>query len=48
MNALQKHYDNLVIGFGKSGKTLAAWLTKQGQQVALIEKSEMITTHYRS
>ncbi len=35
-----QHFDNLIIGFGKGGKTLAAWLAKQGQQVALIETSE--------
>lgn len=36
---IQPHYKNLVIGFGKGGKTLAAWLAKQGEEVALIEKS---------
>lgn len=34
-----KHYDAIIIGFGKSGKTLAGTLAKQGKQVALIEKS---------
>ncbi len=35
-----KHYDNLIIGFGKGGKTLAAWLAKRGEQVAIIERSD--------
>lgn len=33
-------YDNLIIGFGKGGKTLAAWLAKRGESVALIEMSD--------
>lgn len=37
---MNKHFQNLIIGFGKGGKTLAAWLAKQGQQVGLIETSE--------
>ncbi|GGK89198.1 FAD-dependent oxidoreductase [Rufibacter glacialis] len=36
---IEPHYDNLIIGFGKGGKTLAAWLAKKGQQVALVEMS---------
>jgi pyruvate/2-oxoglutarate dehydrogenase complex dihydrolipoamide dehydrogenase (E3) component len=40
MNNIQSHYDNLIIGFGKGGKTLAAYLAKQGKQVALVEQSE--------
>jgi pyruvate/2-oxoglutarate dehydrogenase complex dihydrolipoamide dehydrogenase (E3) component len=32
-------FDAIIIGFGKGGKTLAAALAKQGQQVALVEKS---------
>jgi pyruvate/2-oxoglutarate dehydrogenase complex dihydrolipoamide dehydrogenase (E3) component len=32
-------YDNIIIGFGKAGKTLAAALAKRGETVALIEKS---------
>ncbi len=40
MKAIKKNYQNLVIGFGKGGKTLAAYLAKQGQEVALIERSE--------
>src|SRR6187455_1075967 len=42
MKELKKHYQNLVIGFGKGGKTLAAYLATRGQDVALIEKSEMM------
>lgn len=42
MKVLKKHYQNVVIGFGKGGKTLAAYLATQGQDVAVIEKSEMM------
>lgn len=35
-----KQFDNIIIGFGKGGKTLAATLAKSGQSVALIERSE--------
>lgn len=35
----EKHVKNLIIGFGKGGKTLAAFLAKQGESVALIEQS---------
>ncbi|MCG5104915.1 FAD-dependent oxidoreductase [Oceanobacillus alkalisoli] len=34
-----KHYDYIIIGFGKGGKTLAADLAAQGKTVAMIEKS---------
>lgn len=37
---IQPHYDNLIIGFGKGGKTLATWLAKKGEQVALVEMSD--------
>ena len=37
-----KTYDNLIIGFGKGGKTLAASLAKAGQRTALIEKSPLM------
>ena len=37
---IKSHYKNLIIGFGKGGKTLAAWLGKQGEEVALIEISD--------
>lgn len=40
MKANKQHYENLVIGFGKGGKTLAAYLAKHGKEVALIERSE--------
>src|SRR5688572_19252738 len=42
MKELKDHYQNVVIGFGKGGKTLAAYLATQGQDVAVIEKSEMM------
>lgn len=32
-------YDSIIIGFGKSGKTLAGALAAKGEKVALIEKS---------
>ncbi|TDQ57386.1 pyruvate/2-oxoglutarate dehydrogenase complex dihydrolipoamide dehydrogenase (E3) component [Mesocricetibacter intestinalis] len=35
-----QHYDLIVIGFGKAGKTLAAKLGSQGKKVAIIEKSD--------
>jgi pyruvate/2-oxoglutarate dehydrogenase complex dihydrolipoamide dehydrogenase (E3) component len=35
-----KHFDFIIIGFGKAGKTLAAELASHGQQVAVIERSE--------
>ena len=40
MSKIKQHYTNLIIGFGKGGKTLAAYLANHGQQVALIERSE--------
>ena len=33
------HFQNVVIGFGKAGKTLAADLARRGESVALIERS---------
>ena len=33
------NFDAIIIGFGKGGKTLASTLAKQGQRVAMIEKS---------
>jgi pyruvate/2-oxoglutarate dehydrogenase complex dihydrolipoamide dehydrogenase (E3) component len=42
MKELKNHYHNLVIGFGKGGKTLAAYLAGQGEDVAVIEKSAMM------
>ena len=35
-----KEYKNLVIGFGKAGKTLAGLLAKKGEKTVLIEKSK--------
>lgn len=37
-----KHYDAIIIGFGKGGKTLAGEFAKQGKTVALIEKSNQM------
>jgi len=34
-----KHYDLIVIGFGKGGKTLAAAFASRGRSVALVERS---------
>jgi len=34
-----EHFDNVIIGFGKAGKTIAGFFAKQGQTVALIEAS---------
>lgn len=41
MKTLKPYFQNLVIGFGKGGKTLAAYLARQGREVALVERSEM-------
>ena len=35
-----KHFQNIVIGFGKGGKTLSAYLGSKGESVAMIEKSD--------
>lgn len=40
MKHIKDHYQNLIIGFGKGGKTLAAYLASQGEEVALVERSE--------
>lgn len=37
-----KHYDAIIIGFGKGGKILAGDLAKQGQKVAMIERSPLM------
>lgn len=42
MKTIKEHYPNLIIGFGKGGKTLAAYLAKQGQEVVLVERSKMM------
>ncbi len=36
----EMHVDGAVIGFGKGGKTLAAFLANQGMQIALVEQSQ--------
>lgn len=36
---MKTSYKNIIIGFGKAGKTLAAFLAKQGETVALVERS---------
>ena len=33
-----RHFKNIIIGFGKAGKTLAGSLTSHGEEVLLIEK----------
>ncbi|MCF2443956.1 FAD-dependent oxidoreductase [Dyadobacter sp. CY345] len=42
MKTIQKSYDALIIGFGKGGKTLAAFLAKEGWTVAVIEQSALM------
>ncbi len=37
-----KHFDAVIIGFGKGGKTLAATLGNAGRRVALIERSPLM------
>lgn len=37
---MEKHCKNVIIGFGKGGKTLASWLAARGEEVAIIEKSD--------
>ena len=37
---MMKQYDDIIIGFGKGGKTLAAELARQGHKVAMIERSD--------
>lgn len=37
-----KHYDAIIIGFGKGGKTLAADLAKRGERVAMVERSALM------
>ena len=36
------HTQNLIIGFGKAGKTLATDLAKHSRQVILVEQSEQM------
>ena len=35
-----KEFDNIIIGFGKGGKTLAGALAAKGEKTALIERSD--------
>ena len=35
-----REYQNLILGFGKAGKTLAGLLAKRGESVALVERSK--------
>jgi len=37
-----KKYDAMIIGFGKGGKTLAAFLAEKGEKVAVIEQSSLM------
>ncbi|GAK48269.1 putative pyridine nucleotide-disulfide oxidoreductase [Secundilactobacillus oryzae JCM 18671] len=37
-----KHYDNIIIGFGKAGKTLAATMAAHNEEVLVIEKYAMM------
>lgn len=39
MNHTKRHYKNLIIGFGKGGKTLASFLASQKESVAIVEQS---------
>jgi len=36
------HYDSIIIGFGKGGKTLAGALASRGETVALVERSSQM------
>lgn len=42
MKSIHSSYDALIIGFGKGGKTLAAYLANQGWTVALVEQSPLM------
>jgi pyruvate/2-oxoglutarate dehydrogenase complex dihydrolipoamide dehydrogenase (E3) component len=42
MKQVKSKYKNIIIGFGKGGKTLAAHLAKQGEDVAIIEQSDQM------
>lgn len=37
-----QHFDDIIIGFGKGGKTLAGYLAGKGRKVALIEKDNQM------
>lgn len=36
-----REYKNLIIGFGKAGKTLAGYLAKKGEKTALVEENPL-------
>lgn len=36
---MMEHYKNIIVGFGKGGKTLAKELASRGERVLVIEKS---------
>ena len=40
---MMKQYDDIIIGFGKGGKTLAAELARQGHKVAMLERSDKMS-----
>ena len=42
LKPIETKYDALIIGFGKGGKTLAAFMAKQGWKVAIIERSQLM------
>ena len=42
---MQQRYNAIIIGFGKGGKTLAAYLADQGQSVAIVERSDLSLIH---
>ena len=37
-----KKVQNIVIGFGKGGKTLAKFLAQRGEEVLVVEKSQQM------
>ena len=37
-----QHFDDIIIGFGKGGKTLAGYLAGKGRKIALIEKDNQM------
>lgn len=37
-----KRVQNIIIGFGKGGKTLAKFLAQKGEEVLVIEKSNQM------
>ena len=39
---MSKNVKNIIIGFGKGGKTIAAYLGTQGEETVLIEKSPVM------